>query len=197
MADLFNFGEVEERENVGGGNSQKYIYPGIRHHVVIKDVKAGKNANNTPFIELIMYTKEGGPEAARSFNLYTSPGALPKTQEKLKHIATKVATLEEVEAARDVEALRDLLKGKSLRMKFIGREYKNSNGELKERAEIGLAPFAEAIEEGAAYPVVSDEDTKLTFDKTNQYDFQKLEEEESVTVDPAAMSGSSAPWSVG
>lgn len=196
MADLFNFGEVEVRENVGGGNSQKYIYPGIRHHVVIKDVKAGKNANNTPFIELIMYTKEGGPETARSFTLYTSPGALPKTQEKLKHIATKVATLEEVEAAKDVESLRDLLKGKSLRMKFIGKEYKNANGELKERADIGLAPFAEAIEEGAAYPVVSDEDTKLTFDKNNSYDFEKYKEEGVQEVDPSSMGTDAAPWRV-
>lgn len=193
MADLFNFKEVEEKESVGG-NSQKYIYPGIRHNVVIKDLKAGVNPNGTPFIEIFLYTKEGGPDTVKGFKFYTSAGALPKTQEKLKHIATKVATLEQVEGAKTVEDLRDLLKGNSLRLKFIGREYKNSNGELKEAAEIGLAPFAEAIQEEAAYPVVADEDTKLVYDKTNPYDFKKLEEEG--TDSPEPVSSEAAPWSV-
>jgi hypothetical protein len=180
MAELFNFGSVEEKVSVGGGNSQKYIYPGIRHNVVIKDVKEGKSQNKeTPFIEFSLYSKEGGPETARTFQFYTSPNTIVKTMEKIKHIATKVVKEEELNKATDVEALRDLLKGKSLRMKFTGEEYKNQNGEVKSRALIGLPPFAESISDEAEYPAISDEETKLKFDDKNQYDFKKLAEEGS------------------
>jgi hypothetical protein len=196
MADLFNFEEVSgEREQGTGGGTQKYIYPGIKHHVIIKNVKTGKSANETPFIEIEMYTKEGGPDTSRSFKFYTSEKAVKMSMEKIKHIATKVATADEVNAAKDLEALRDLLKGKALRMKFVGREYRNSNNELKEAAEIGLAPFAEAIEEGAEHAPVADEDTQLTFDKDNEYDMVRLKEspESAPKQSPGA---SSTPWSV-
>lgn len=193
MAELFNFGEVETKEEVGGGNSQKYIYPGIRHEVVIKSVKEGSPEGKSPYVELEMYTKDGGPETARSFKFYTSKGDIAKTMEKIKHIATKVATQEEVTAAKNVDDLRDILKGKKLRMKFTGEQWKNESGEIKERALIGLPPFAEAIEDGAAYPAVANEDTKLTFDKTNKYDFKLLEEGDEVPTAPQE----AAPWSLG
>lgn len=191
MADLFNFAEV--KESVGTGNSQKYIYPGIRHQVVIKNIKEDKTPSGTPFIELELYTKEGGPEASVKFPFYTSEKAAAKSMEKIKHIATKVVTEAELNAAKTVEDLKDLLKGKMLRMKFTGEEYKNKNGEIKEKALIGLAPFAEAIEEGGDHPVILDEDTKLKFDKANQYDFKKfVEEGESAPQEQAA--GKTGGW---
>lgn len=190
MADLFNFASVEEKQ-VGGGNSQKYIYPGIRHRVVIKNVTEGKTPGGTPFIEFELYSKEGGPETSRKFQFYTSEKAIAKSMEKIKHIATKVVTEEELNNAKSVEELRDLLKGKVLRMKFTGEEYQNTSGEIKSRALIGLAPFAEAVEEGAAHPPVADEDTKLKFDDKNPYDFKKLEVAPSET---PSEDGAKAAW---
>jgi len=192
MADLFNFEKVEEGADKGQGKG-KYIYPGIYHNVLIKNVKKGSSPNGTPFIEIEMYTKEGGPEAAKSFKFYTSEKAKPKSLEKIKHIATKVAKEDDVNKAKDLEALRDLLKGNALRMKFTGREYLNSSNERKEVAEIGLPPFAEAIQEGAEYPVVEDENTELKFDKNNEWDFKKLDEGEE-SPDDDKSSGDGVAW---
>jgi hypothetical protein len=182
MADLFNFATVEEKVSTGEG-SQKYIYPGIRHQVVIKNVSEGKTPSGTPFIEVEMYSKEGGPETAKKFPFYTSPAAIAKSMEKIKHIATKIVKEEALNKATSVEELRDLLKGGVLRMKFTGEEYKNANNEIKEKALIGLAPFAEAIEDGAEHAPIADADTKLKFDKNNTYDFKKLVESGSATPD--------------
>lgn len=185
MADLFNFEQVEEGK-VGGGNAQKYIYPGIRHKVVVKNLKEDKTPNGTPFIELELYTKEGGPENSTKFPLYTSEKALKYTMERLKHIATAIVKEEDVNKAKNVEDLRDLIKGGVLRMKFHGEEYINKNGEVKEKATIPVTyPFAEAIEDGAEKPAIADEDTKLTdIDKNNQYEFKKVEV--NPTPDPAS-----------
>jgi hypothetical protein len=185
MANLFDFKEVET--NVSGGSNQKFIYPGIKNHIIIGDVSQGASKSGTPFIEIEMYTKEGGKDSSKKFQFYTSEKAMKMSLEKIKHIATKVVTEEELNAATDIESLKDLLRGKALRMKFSGQEYVNKNGEVKENALIGLAPFAEAIEEGAEHPPVADGDTKLKYDKDNEYDFKKLEVE--ATESPVVQEG--------
>jgi len=50
-----------------------------------------------------------------------------------------------------------------LRIKFIGEEYQNQAGDIKEAARIGYPNFAEAIEEGAEYPPVADEDSEFFY----------------------------------
>jgi hypothetical protein len=165
-----------------GGNGQKYIYPGLRHDVVIEGITVGKFKTGTPYIGITMYTAEGGPTANREFKLAFTPNTADFVQNKIKHIATKVATTEEVDAIFDeandldglVKDLNAILRGQHLRMKFIGEQYENANGEIKDRANIGFPVFAEAIQEGAGHPVIADADTELTFDKNNEKDFKRV-----------------------
>lgn len=178
MGNLFSTQGVEETPK--SSKVGKYIYGGIYHNIVISDVKSGESANGIPYVEVTMHTKEGGVEAARSFNFYFSEAAAKVSMSKLKHISTKIVTLQQFEeinatsSSELAEALRELLKGESLRVKFTSEEYINQSGEVKERANLGLPDFAEAIQEGAEYPVIADEDTKLTYDKTDKYDHKKV-----------------------
>lgn len=193
---LFSNKGVEEAK--GGGSNQKYIYGGVYHDVNIGKVSADTTPNGTPVLNVELYTTEGGKDAAKEFPFYFSAKAAQMSKEKLKHIATKVVKASEFEAIEAsnlneyAEAVNDLLKGGRLRLKFIAEEYENSNGEIKEAAKIGLAPFAEATQEGAEYAPVTDEDTELTFDKKNKYDFKALpksasnEEEVGETANAAA-----------
>jgi len=172
MSELFNFENVDD--NVSTGERQ-YIYPGIYNNVVIKKVSHVEKPENggAPYIELELYAKAGGPDNSKAFRLYTSERALEGSMKRLKHLAKRVATEQEVNSIKSIEDFNDLLRGRSVRMKFCGEQYEY-NGEVKEKATIGYLPFAEAIEEGAAVPVVADEDTQLTYDKNNKYDFKML-----------------------
>lgn len=179
---MFNLSEVEER-SAGKGNL--YIYPGVRD-VKIKKWTKGKSANKgTPFIAVHLVTVEGDKQniEPRQFEFYMSEGAMKMSLSKIKHIVTKITT-EEKWASKNpedidemVDHLNDLTRGETYRQKFIGEEYENSNGEVKEAARIGLPEFAEAIQEGAEYPVVPESESKLVFDKDNKYDFKKLEKD--------------------
>lgn len=179
MSNLFSNKGVEEAV-IGGGN-QKYIYGGVFHDVVISDVRSGASSQKgTPFIELDMHTREGGPATKRAFQFYMSEGAAKTSKSKLRHIATKIVKLAEFEAVEAntleeyTDAIADLIKGQSLRMKFTAEQYRNANGEVKDAARIGLPEFAEAIQDGAEFAPVADEDTKLTYDKNSQWDFKRL-----------------------
>lgn len=194
---MFNLSEVEEKTS---GNGNLYIYPGIRDVVITKWTQ-GKSANKgTPFIAVNLVTVEGkkaGNVDPRAFEFYMTEGAMKMSLSKIKHIVTKITTEEKFASKNPadieemVEHLNDLTRGETLRMKFIGEEYENSNGEVKEAARIGLPEFAEAIQEGAAYPVVTE--TKLTFDKNNPYDFKKLEKDN--TKEPTtAETGAKVNW---
>jgi hypothetical protein len=177
---MFNLSEV--KEEVKGGANETYIYPGIRNNVKIKKWTNGSTPNGTPFLAVHLVTREG-EEAnveATEFPFYTSEKALKTSLAKIKHIVTKVATeaewLSKEPADMDemTDHLNDISRGKYLRIKFTGEEYQNKNGEIKEKALIGLPEFAEAIENGAEYPVVAPEESKLVFDKNNSYDFKKF-----------------------
>lgn len=193
---MFNLKEVTEE--VKTGVNETYIYPGIRNKVIIKKWSQGKSDNDkkTPYVSVHLVTEEGkaADVQPKEFKFYMSEKAVPMSLVKIKHIVTKVTTSDKFESVEPndleelVDHLNDISQGESLRMKFFGREYTNANQEIKEAAEIGLPDFAEAIQEGAEYPVVTDEDTALTFDKENKMDFQKL------SVSPS--SESSAPANV-
>lgn len=178
MENLFSTTGVEEV--VASGGNQKYIYGGVYNDVKISNVSSGATPTGTPYLRLTMHTAEGGDQAARDFDFFFTEKAAPISMRKLKHIATKVVTEAEFETVKAtnlselVAGVAPLLKGRRLRMKFNGEEYRNAAGEVKEKATIGLPEFAEAIEPNAEYPVVADADTKLTYDKSNTYDFKKL-----------------------
>lgn len=196
---MFDLSEVKE-----GGNSGKadlYIYPGIRE-VVIQKWKKDKTQKGDPKITLDLITvkaKEEGVDATRTFNDFNMfGGSLEYSVRKIKHILTKVVKESEITAKEDlddfVEMLNDLSRGKSLRMKFVGEEYINANGEVKEVAKIGLPEFAEAIEEGAEYPVVSEADSKLVYDKNNKYDFKKLPADQTPEAEVATSAKDKPAW---
>ena len=53
--------------------------------------------------------------------------------------------------------------------------------------------FAEAIQEGSEYPVVTASESKLTFDKNNQYDFKKLPKDADVAPQQGMAVNSAGP----
>lgn len=178
MSNLFSNENVEEKT----GGQGKYIYPGIYDNIIIKEVTSGTSKNKgTPYVQVSMYTEDGGENNSKEFEFYMTENAADMSKSKLKHIATKVAKAEEFNSIKAnnideyAQALDKIMKGKRLRMKFTGEQYENAQGDVKDVAKIGLPVFAEAIEEGAEYPPVSKEDSKLTFDKNNQWDYKKLD----------------------
>jgi len=179
---LFTQKTSDIKEVVAGGSSQKYIYGGVYHHIIIKGFTAGKSSQKgTPQIEMEVYTKEGGPEASSKQVFYFTPNTMDNVQAQLLHIANKIVTNKEFNDEVDdssieslATSLNNLLKGQSLRMKFRAEEYINGSGEVKEAARLPYAGFAEAIQEGAEHAPVADEDTKLVYDKKDKYDFKAL-----------------------
>lgn len=191
---MFDLNSVEERSN--SGKADLYIYPGVRR-VIIEEWSKGESSQGTPVIKVKLITtaaKEAGTEASKEFNFYMTEKAQEMSLRKIKHILTKVtkeANIKSVSSADEfVTMLNNLSKGKEIRIKFSGRE-DLYNGEVKEFAQIGLPDFAEAVIDGAEYPAVSDEDTKLTYDKNNQYDFRKLPADQ--TPESQVGSASNAP----
>lgn len=177
---MFNLKEVEE---ITGGNNQTYIRPGILHDVIISKWVKGESINKkTPYIGLQLVTREGKKANIdpRQFEFYITEKSQSQSISKIKHIVTKVIKEEEFSSKSPnsieefVEHLNDISKGCSLRFKFAGEEYLNSNNEIKTKALLGFPPFAEAINEGAEFEPVSDSETKLTYDENNKYDFKRL-----------------------
>lgn len=192
---MFDLSNVQEN---AGGNGNLYIYPGVRN-VTINGWASGTNQNGKDFIEVELTTveamKEGKENASKKFQFYLSDAARDQSLTKIKHIITKVAKEAQMTAQPDtasfVAMLNSISKGKSYRQKFTGEEYEY-NGEIKTAARIGLPSFAEAINEGAEYPVVADADTKLTYDENNKYDFKKLAVD--ATPNPTASAPAGVNW---
>jgi hypothetical protein len=168
-------------KEVNSERVSNYISFGV-HEVTIKEVVGTTTPNGNPVINVSMYPLNGNPENANAFGFVLGGGAKEWSEKKLQHLATKVVTKDQYLATTGSnieeygQALDSLLAGKSLRIKFTGEERLKQDGSgITIRANIGLPNFAEAIEEGSEYPVVLAENTKLVFDKTNQYDFKKLE----------------------
>jgi hypothetical protein len=180
---MFDLTQVEE--NVGGSGKRLYIYPGVMR-VVIEKWDNGESAQGTPYVSVTMVStdakKDNVENATREFKFYLTEASTKKQMEKILHIVTKVNKKENFRATSNVSDLVNLLneltKGKELRMKFTGSQYLNQSGEVKDRPEIGLPRFAEAVKEGSDYPVVEDADTKLVYDANNQYDYKKLPADE-------------------
>ena len=147
-------------------NKPKYVRPGI-HEVTIKSVKGELNANGNPTITVSMHLVDGDPEATTDMRFYLSEKAAESTYKKIRHIFTKIVKDVDYLAAK-ADSIEDLgtvynniLAGNSLRIKFRGEEYLKQDGSTGVRSVIGYPEFAEAIQEGAEYPVIAV--TKMTF----------------------------------
>ena len=153
----------------------KYIRPGI-HEVTIKSVKGELNANGNPTITVSLHLVDGDADATTDMRFYLSDKAAESTYKKIRHIFTKVVKDADYLAAKaeNIEELGDVynnkLSGNSLRIKFRGEEYLKQDGTTGVRSVIGYPEFAEAIQEGAEYPVVAV--TKMTFNPDT--DIKKL-----------------------
>jgi hypothetical protein len=158
-----------------------YIRPGIQE-VTISKVE-GVVQNDKPRVDITMFREGGDDKSATTIRMYMSTDkAQLYALRKIKHLATNVVTEDKIDAI-EAESIEDygsqlnaLLAGNNVRVKFIGEEYENQNGEIKVRANIGLPPFAEAIQEGAKHAVKTV--SELKFDETNQYDFKRMERAE-------------------
>ena len=153
----------------------KYIRPGI-HEVTIKSVKGELNANGNPTLTFSMHLIDGEPDSATDLRFYLSDKAAESTYKKIRHIFTKIVKDVDYLAAKaeNIEELGEVynntLSGNSLRIKFRGEEYLKQDGSTGVRSVIGYPEFAEAIQEGAEYPVVAV--TKMTFNPDT--DIKKL-----------------------
>lgn len=146
------------------------LQPGI-HEVEITGVTDGTSKNGQPTIEIGFVTTNGQYEHLEKMSANPVPSAgkeksaLDVALSKITHIATKVVTREELEAANSTDKLNTLLTGKTLRMKFIGEESEYNNSTYV-NTKIGFPTFAETIVEG--------EPTKLVFSKDNAWDYKPL-----------------------
>ena len=169
------FGAKDVKETQGGG----YIKPGI-HEVTIDSVTGGYSTTGTPKLTFKLYLKDGDSSKAQDFNIFISEKSEEMAYRKIKHIFTKVSTEENYNTVTGstIEELAEqydkILAGNSLRIKFTGEEYINSENKIKVRPGLGLPTFAEAIQPGSSFPVVASNESKLVYDSNNQYDYKKV-----------------------
>lgn len=153
----------------------KYIAPGVQK-VKIVSITGMAPEGKSPYLELAFVNQE---EMTANIRFYMSEKAMPKSLEKIKHIGTKMVTNDDLDAikADSIDsygaALNGLLAGKTCRIKFTGEEVESEKG-IWTKAGIGLPTFAEATKDGAQYPAVDDEDTKLVYDENNKWDLKRL-----------------------
>ena len=147
----------------------KWIKPGIQENVVVHSIEGVEPEGKSPYLEVAFRLTNGTDQDLTKVKFYMSESARPKSLEKIKHIATKLVTEEQIDAVTGDDLvtyganLNRLLSGKAVReFKFIGEEYINASGEVKVKATIGLPKFA------------SREVGTLTYDKNNQYDYKKV-----------------------
>lgn len=147
-----------------------YIRPGINKDVQIVSVEGLAPEGGSPALEFTFKLVTSPDEATTKVRFFMSEKAEKKSLEKIKHLATKVVTEEQLDAVGGDDivsygtALNKLLAGKTVKeMKFNGEEYKNASGEVKSKAVIGLPKFASATV------------GELKYDASNSYDFKKLE----------------------
>jgi hypothetical protein len=139
--------------------------------VTIHSFVAETNRNGKEYLGFKVYPKNGNPEYARTFEFYaTTEKAIEYLNKKVLHIATKVVKRAQVDAIRAntlaeyAEGLNSLLAGKDVRLVFDGEEYYKGT-ELRIAPKLNrVSDFAEAVVEGAEYPVVEAYKTMLKFD---------------------------------
>lgn len=151
MENLFNFGEVE--------SSKQYLQPGIQ------ELTLGGLKMNDDDTGIILKVINEDTEAEADIRLSLKGGAKKWTDVKLKHIGTKLVAESEFNKITNLEELNNLFLGKKLRMKLKGRE-SMKDGNIKVYVDLSLPPFCERLED----------QSKLTFDVNNKYDYEKYQE---------------------
>ena len=173
MSNFSTSGTEEKKSSV-------YLKPGISN-ATIGTIEGVAPDMGSPYIEIGFYKQGGEIENSTKVRFYMSEKGRTRSFEKIKHIATKIVKASVVDSieADTLESygskLQNILMGQSLRMKFVGEEYVNASQQVKVKTTVGLPTFAEAIQEGAEYPVVKDGETKLKYNENNSYDMKRLE----------------------
>jgi hypothetical protein len=156
----FNFAEVQSSKEV-----KPVIRPGVNENITVgllteELTEKGKKVIRVPF------TSADGAELVIDMSM--EGGAPPYTMRKIKHLMTKVADEDTVNAAANLDAVNAILKGQTLRIKFTGEEYVSTrDGKVYVKTVLGLPNFAEAM-------TTSKEMSALVYDTNNQYDLKKV-----------------------
>lgn len=174
-------------EKVEDKAGSKYPTFGINDYT-IKSIVGGTTPNGADKIDVTIFPKGGSEDATTSLTVYMSAAAMPKSMLKLKHLSNRIvkevqfdnAQMQASNHIEMAEELDKLLSGNSVRLKLKGKEYlgtdKEGNPKVKVALELPLPDFAEAIQNGAEKPMVTDiKLTALKFDKTNSYDYEVYE----------------------
>lgn len=171
--------------------SSKGIGPGVYELILTGIVGGNSPGSGNPYVEFQFKRQDAGDDVkAKGFRLFFTEKIAEDTKRQIKHIMTKVATEEAVDAikATDINAyatqLNALGAGKPIRMKFSGEE-KVYEGRRVTHPRIPRYPdFAEAIISGAKYAPVPREETKLVYDpEKNKYDLRKLSAEDEAMLE--------------
>ena len=174
MNNLFGTNGVEDKVF-----ESKYIQPGI-NDVKIVNFEANDSLNSLRinFTHLTKTYTDNGTKMplALTVDLGFTEKSAPYQNRKIKHLSNAIVTAQETDATLgSISSLADyaaklnaLLGGKPVRIKFVGKEVAGKDGKKNwVKAELGLPTFAEKITVPAA-------DTKLVYDETSKYDFQRL-----------------------
>ncbi len=174
---MFTFEDAQEAQST----FKPTIDPGI-HKVIIlgHELKTPEDASKSPYSLVRFSNIEGTREAVIKF--YTNDAvkagstksALDISLGNAKHIATHCKLTEndkaKVKGASKLELLSSMLNaclGKPYKQKFCGEEYLDESGNVKVRIKIGFPNFAEDVD-------VPDNESKLLFKMTDQYDYKRL-----------------------
>jgi len=159
-ATTFNFSEVQGSKEV-----KPVIRPGVSENITITSVTEELTQNQKRVIRVVFVNPEG---AELTIDMSMEGGAPTYTMRKLKHLMTKVATEDVVNAATTVEDVNKILKGATLRMKFTGEEFvSNKDGKVYVKTVLGLPNFAEAM-------ATSKEMSALSYNPASEYDLKKV-----------------------
>ena len=174
---MFDFGKVKEDKKL------KFVGYGINDAVVVSDVQAGSSQNGTPFIQINVKYDGDEDKNSTTLKLYMSPKAQEISMRKILHLhqAMNKKELLSKMTAPTLEVLATKLKGmwvnRKFRLKLAGEEYvgvaPDGTPKTKVKLNIPFPPFAEPMNGMAETPAVTE--TKLTFDKSNKYDYKALD----------------------
>jgi hypothetical protein len=160
----YNFNEVEVSEGLS------YITPGVVD-CKIESIEDGVMpwGDNIPSVEVTVESTTGATHTEK-FNM--SPIAKEGKRspqswsiERLKSLGTKIVSEEEFNKCSSTSDIATALVGKSVRIKFVGREYEANDGSIKSATDFGFRWFAESIDTNPS---------RLTYDPNNNWDFKRL-----------------------
>ena len=176
----FNFNDVKVSESKG----LSFVGYGINNDVTIVKVESDSPEGKSPYIDIYFKNTGDSDENATRLREFLSEKAMPYTMKKILQLNNAIVKEEMLKSKsftspQDMAAgLTSMWAGKRLRLKLNGEEYmgidKDGNDKVKTRVSIPMNFFCEAITPDAEFPQISDENSKLTFDKNNPYDYKAL-----------------------